>query len=62
MKNLKVIIGLLLLFSAQAYAGGAEDDPILAKVMGEVEIRKVDGSDPRVWNIDAWIGKHLENL
>lgn len=62
MKNLKVIIGLLLLFSAQAYAGGAEDDPILAKVMGEVEIRKVDGSDPRVWNIDAWIGKDLEKL
>ena len=62
MKNLKIIMALLLSVSVQAYAGGVEDDPILIKVMGEVETRKASGADPKVWNIDAWIGKDLEKL
>lgn len=62
MKNLKIIAVLLLTVSMQSYAGGVEDDPILTKVMGEVEIRGVDGTNPRVWNIDAWVGKDLEKL
>ena len=62
MKNLKIITALLLSVSVQAYAGGVEDDPILTKVMGEVETRKANGANPKVWNINAWVGKDLEKL
>ncbi len=62
MKNLKIISSLMLCFSIQVYAGGVEDDPMLVKVMGEVEVRQTDGANPRAWNIDAWVGKDLDKL
>ncbi len=39
-----------------------EDDPVLTKVMGEVEMRSTNGDNPRVWNIDAWVGQDLNKL
>ncbi len=39
-----------------------EDDPVLTKVMGEVEMRSTNGDNPKVWNIDAWVGQDLNKL
>jgi len=52
----------MLCFSMQVYAGGVEDDPIVSKVMGEVESRQANGADPKAWKVNAWIGKDLEKL
>ncbi|WP_225879741.1 hypothetical protein [Abyssogena phaseoliformis symbiont] len=57
MKYLKVItISCLFALTSQSFSGGIEDDPILIKVIGEVELRSTDGANPRAWNIEAWIG------
>ena len=62
MKKSKIIISLMLCFSMQVYASGVEDDPIVSKVMGEVESRQANGADPKAWKVNAWIGKDLEKL
>jgi copper resistance protein B len=63
MKYLKIITTSCLFFlTLQSFAGGIEDDPILIKVMGEVELRSTNGANPRVWNIDAWVGKDLNKF
>ena len=58
----KILVSCVLTFSSLSFAGGVSDDPLLTKVMGEVETRKINGANPKVWNIDAWIGKDLEKL
>lgn len=63
MKNLNKIIGIYaLLTTSIGFAGGISDDPILIKVMGEIEVRNTDGSNPKVWSIDTWIGQDLEKF
>ena len=63
MKYLKIItISCLFALTSKSFAGGIEDDPILTKVMGEVELRSTDGANPRAWNIDAWVGQDLNKF
>ncbi len=63
MKNLNKTLGAcLLLASSLSFAGGIPDDPVVFKVMGEVESRSTQGSNPKVWGIDAWVGKDLEKF
>jgi copper resistance protein B len=41
----------------------AEDDPLLFKLMiDKLEWRAADGSNPWVWDADAWIGKDLNKI
>ncbi|SFV58129.1 Copper resistance protein B [hydrothermal vent metagenome] len=61
MKSLKIIS--LLLVSSFVFAGGVEDDPILAKVMGEVEAYNLDNGDRvNTWDVESWIGKDLHKV
>lgn len=62
MKKIKILTSLLLGLSFLAHAGGVDDDPILTKVMGEIETRSTAGSNPKVWAVDAWVGKDLEKI
>ncbi len=62
MKKIKILTSLLLGLSFLAHAGGVDDDPILTKVMGEIETRSTVGSNPKVWAVDAWVGKDLEKI
>ena len=62
MKNLKILMGFLWCLSFLTHAMGVDDDPILTKVMGEIETRKADGANLRVWNANVWIGKDLEKI
>ena len=41
---------------------GIDDDPILTKVMGEIETRKTGDGNFSVWNINGWVGKDLEKI
>ena len=44
-------------------AAGAEDDPVLAKVMiDRLEVRVTDGPDPWMLDAQAWIGRDLHKL
>lgn len=59
----KVIATLIVIgFSSTAFAG-AEDDPLLYKVMiDQLEVREAAGSNPLVWDAEAWVGKDLNKL
>lgn len=59
----KVIATLIAVgFSSTAFAG-AEDDPLLYKVMiDQLEVREATGSNPLVWDAEAWIGKDLNKF
>lgn len=61
--NKQILIALECLIVSSAAMAGAEDDPLLAKVMiDKLEWRAADGPDPWVWDADAWIGKDLNKL
>ncbi|CAC9647524.1 copper resistance protein B [bacterium endosymbiont of Bathymodiolus sp. 5 South] len=63
MEYLKIItIGCLFVLTSSSFASGMEDDPVVTKVMGEVELRSTDGANPGAWNIEAWIGKDLNKF
>ncbi len=49
----------MLIFSMQAYASGMEDDPIVTKVMVEVES---SNDSQQTWNLAAWAGKDLQKI
>ena len=61
----KVQLGLAittLLISQSSYASSA-DDPVLTKFMlDKFEVRNSDGSNPLIWEAEAWIGKDLNKL
>jgi copper resistance protein B len=60
-KNLILMVSLCL--SNALMAGGMEDDPLLYKVMiDQLEVRNTNGSDPFVWDAQAWVGKDLHKL
>ncbi|BAS67366.1 copper resistance protein B [Bathymodiolus septemdierum thioautotrophic gill symbiont] len=62
MKLLKItLVSCAISLSSVAFAS-MEDDPVLTKVMGEVELRSTEGANPRAWNIDAWVGQDLNKL
>lgn len=45
------------------FAGGMEDDPLIAKLMiDQFETRMTDGDDPLVLEAQAWLGKDLQKL
>jgi len=61
MKKINKIIGIcVLLNSSISFSGGVEDDPLLTKVMGEIEIH--NGNNSKLWNVDAWLGKDLNKF
>jgi len=61
MKKINKIIGIcVVLNSSIGFSGGVEDDPLLTKVMGEIEIH--NGNNSKLWNVDAWLGKDLNKL
>ena len=60
----KTLCGMaaLMLFSTTTQAA-SKDDPILTKVMiNQLEVRSTDGPDPRVLEVQAWIGQDLNKL
>lgn len=58
----KILSICLLLISPSLLAAGG-DDPVIAKFMiDQLEIRSGDGSDPVVFEGQAWIGKDLNKL
>lgn len=60
-KQSLIVMGCLAL--ANVASAGMEDDPLLYKVMvNQLEVRDASGSDPRVWNIEGWLGKDLDKL
>ncbi len=63
MKYLKLItISCLFALISQSFASGMDDDPVLTKVMGEIEVRNADEGNIIVWDIDAWAGKDLDKF
>ncbi|MBA5249401.1 MAG: copper resistance protein B [Gammaproteobacteria bacterium] len=63
MKKLQITLASCLLgLSSITFSGGMDDDPVLIKVMGEVELRSTNGANPRTWNIDAWVGQDLNKF
>ncbi|MBW5290896.1 MAG: Copper resistance protein B [Candidatus Ruthia sp. Asou_11_S2] len=63
MKHLKImVISCIFGLTSQSFSGGITDDPILTKVMGEVETRSADGDNPYVWNVNIWAGKDLNKF
>ena len=55
-------ISMLSLVAGFAFAG-AEDDPLLTKVLvDKIEVRDADGDNPLVLEGQAWIGKDLNKL
>ncbi|CAC9978406.1 Copper resistance protein B [uncultured Gammaproteobacteria bacterium] len=63
MKYLKAVtISCLFVLTSLSFAMGIEDDPILTKVMGEIELRSTDGANPRAWDIEAWMGQDLNKF
>jgi copper resistance protein B len=62
MKKMRLLMSLAFVLSSYTHAMGIDDDPVLTKVMGEVETRQTDGGNYSVWNINAWVGKDLEKI
>ena len=57
-----IVVLLGLLATSGAFAG-AEDDPVLAKLLvDKLELRSTDGPDPWVLDAQGWIGKDLHKL
>jgi len=58
-----VLLASTLLLAANSVHAGAEDDPLLTKVLvDQFEIRDSDGEAPLVLEGQAWIGKDLNKL
>lgn len=54
------LFALCTLFASIPAQAGAEDDPVLGKVMiDQLEKRYTDGKDPLILEADAWIGQDL---
>jgi len=64
MKNiLLLVVFLLSIIPEMTLAGGMNDDPLLAMVLvNQFEVHSVDGSDPVVWDGEAWFGRDLDKL
>jgi copper resistance protein B len=59
----KIIAGLMAIGLTTPVFAGAEDDPLLYKVMIEqLEYREANGDNPFVLEGEAWIGKDLNKL
>jgi copper resistance protein B len=57
---ISLAIGILSSSFAQA---SSKDDPILTKFMlDKFEVRNADGSNPLIWEGEAWIGQDLNKL
>lgn len=63
MKNLQ-IVSLLLVMSSFVFASGMDDDPLITKVMVEVETRSVKSGEkaPIILELEAWAGFDLDKL
>jgi len=62
MKNKLLVVITSLLLTGTVFAG-AEDDPLLTKVMiDQLEVRSTSGKDPVVLEADAWVGYDLNKL
>jgi copper resistance protein B len=53
---------LLIAIALNVNAGGKGDDPLLMKVMGQLETRRTNVSNPTVLEVKAWIGKDLNKF
>lgn len=61
-KKLEYVVFGSLLASQLAFAG-AEDDPVLAKVMvDKLEWRNADAGSLWAWDADAWVGRDINKL
>jgi len=61
MNKINKIIGIcVLLNSSISFSGGVEDDPLITKVMGEIEVH--NESNSKSWNLNAWVGKDLNKF
>jgi copper resistance protein B len=61
-KSLSILM-VTLLFSGIVYAGGMEDDPLMAMLLvDQLEIRNTKGDNPLVWDAEGWAGKDLHKL
>jgi len=58
--NRHILAWLGCLVVSTGAQAGAEDDPLLFKVMvDKLEWRAAEGENPWVWEADAWVGKDL---
>jgi copper resistance protein B len=58
--NRIVILGMGCLLLSTGVPAAAEDDPLLFKLLiDKLEYRVAEGTNPGVWDIDAWVGKDL---
>jgi len=62
MKKIQLLTSLLFALSSFTHAMGIDDDPILIKVMGEIETMKSVNGNFNTWNINAWAGKDLDKV
>jgi copper resistance protein B len=61
--NKRIFAFFACLLASGAAVAGADDDPLLAKVLiDKLEWRATDGPNQWVWDADAWIGKDLNKL
>lgn len=57
-----ISLAISVLLTPIAYAS-SKDDPVLTKFMlDKFEVRNADGSNPLVWEGEAWIGQDLNKL
>ena len=63
MKNYIILVLALLTMPVLSFAGGMEDDPLLATlIIDKLEIHSANGSNPLVWDAEGWIGKDLNKF
>ena len=63
MKKQLITLVVTTLFVSQASIASSKDDPLLTKFMlDKLEVRDAKGSNPLVWEAEAWIGKDLNKL
>ncbi len=63
MRKYIIFVLALLAIPMLSFAGGVEDDPLLATViLDKLEMRTADGSNPIEWDAEGWIGKDLNKF
>lgn len=61
LKHLTFAVALIPISTATTWAGMG-DDPLLTKVMTEVEYLPNEGSGALEWDVDAWVGRDLYKI
>jgi len=62
MSTLKIAVFLISLIFTMSLSAKMGDDPLLSKVMSEIEYLPGEADGALEWDIDAWLGRDLEKL